>query len=130
MFGAGCIIDMVACEARARTAGDAKRESARLAIAGWGNCNDCHKGGVIGRMRTDDPSQFGSVTRVIAFSRERCRFFFFFIMATDASGDCVTPTLEPNVLTPSNFKALLKESLKEILREPLPPTTSRGDTAG
>ena len=33
-------------------------------------------------MRTDDPSQFGLVTRVIAFSRERCRvslFFLFFL---------------------------------------------------
>ena len=41
--------------------------------------------------------------------------FFSFIMATDTSGDGVTLTLEPNLLAPSNFKALLKESLKEIL---------------
>ena len=65
--GGGCrwCSEQVACEARARTAGYAKRESARLVIAGWGNCNDCHKGGVIVRMRTDDPSQFGLVTHVI-----------------------------------------------------------------
>ena len=52
----GWCSEQVACEARVRTAGDAKQESARLAIAGWSNCNDCHKGGVIGRMHTDDPS--------------------------------------------------------------------------
>ena len=68
----------VARKARTKAAGDAKRESVRLAIAGWGNCNDCnyHNLGPIGRMRTDDPSQFGSVTRVLAFSREWCRVHF------------------------------------------------------
>ena len=37
-------------------------------------------------------------------------------MASDASPDGITPMIEPNLLALSNFKALLKESLTEILR--------------
>ena len=38
-------------------------------------------------------------------------------MASDASPDGIAPVIEPNRLALSNFKALLKESLTEILRE-------------
>ena len=57
-------------KARKKAAGDVKRESARLAIAGWGSCNDrnYHNLGSMGHMSTDDPASLD--THVLTFSQE------------------------------------------------------------